>query len=386
MALFALTVAVLNFAIGFALAIVLGYVSSGQRSLVNANAPTENKQNATPSEPPTQQDSPNPSTLEVLSTETIPDLWRTAVEQSPIAPVSLAEAAVFFIQSRAATLADKLQPQEERSRQIDMLVGADPYREVASTIEEYMRDWTNELEESKAHLENTTETEQVSVLNETVINSIDEHLETVKSIVDATSSLDFDDDIFESGHQLIDRICELAKSLHHIRDESSVMFAEKLYMSTRPDADEPGTPSEQANLTDLIHVLNQWQKTEPSDGETRHLVLLDIVQFVNVNTQWGIGRGDRVLRDLGELLVELQSGMPDLLSFAQYRGTSFILCFVQSDDHATDKSVEQLQKAVEEHNFGSEERDLKLATGLSICEFVPDEPFDAMIEKLNARS
>lgn len=387
MALFALIVALLNFVVGFALAIALGNMASGEKlSFVKKRVPTKTDEDTKPQEPPKPQPTASSKSLEVVSMEDIPELWHDAVEQSPIPPISLAEAAVFFIQVRADALTDKLPPQEEQSRQIDMLVGADPYREVVGNIEEFTRDWINDLEETKSHLEKSTEAEQVSVSTESVIQMIDEHLEHVQATVNAAKSLDFEDDVFESGHQLIDCICDLAKSLHQIRDESAVMFAEKLYMSDRTDPGESETSSTQVDLAGLIGLLNQWQKTEPANGETRHVALLDVDQFGSVNTQWGIACGDRVLCGFGELLVEMQASMPNLLSFARYRGASFMLCFVQSDDDAIDKSVQDIQKAVEEHNFGSEERELKLATGLSLCEFVPDEPFKTIIEKLGTRT
>ena len=102
-------------------------------------------------------------------------------------------------------------------------------------------------------------------------------------------------------------------------------------------------------------------------GKPISLIILDIDNFKKLNDSCGHLKGDQVLRDVANLV---KNGIRTMDTAFRYGGEEFILLLPETNSTEAIKISERVRKAVEEHNFGANEKHngkVTVSLGLVTC-------------------
>ncbi len=112
-------------------------------------------------------------------------------------------------------------------------------------------------------------------------------------------------------------------------------------------------------------------------GNALALVMYDIDFFKQVNDGFGHDAGDKVLRDMTDL-VKRNIRTVDVL--ARWGGEEFMILMPQSDMDAVKKAAEKLRAAIAKHRFGGI-RSLTVSFGVTV--FHADEDINCLLKRVD---
>jgi diguanylate cyclase (GGDEF)-like protein len=101
-------------------------------------------------------------------------------------------------------------------------------------------------------------------------------------------------------------------------------------------------------------------------GQCFSIVFLDIDNFKVINDTWGHSLGDRILADMGKLLIRWGRGS-DLI--ARYGGEEFVALLPMTDSPQGMKAADRLRHRVQEHSFPRRKR---ITVSLGVTSFPRD--------------
>ena len=137
---------------------------------------------------------------------------------------------------------------------------------------------------------------------------------------------------------------------------------------------------EQASRDGLTRLYNHRHFHESLAGEINRssrynhifsLIFLDVDLFKQYNDTHGHLMGDRLLRELGEVLAE-QLRKTDLV--ARYGGEEFMMILPETDKENARRVAEKIRKTIEEHSFPSSEKQSngKITVSMGVAAFPED--------------
>ena len=130
------------------------------------------------------------------------------------------------------------------------------------------------------------------------------------------------------------------------------------------------------------HYLNDFlgQERERSEryAHPLSLVMVDVNGFYEVNDRFGHAEGDRVLREIAQLLMQ-NVRVPDRV--VRYGGDEFVIVMPETDEAEAHQAMARIQRVFEDGDLGLEEPALGFSFGVaSWTPDMPQQPEDILIE------
>ncbi|MGM0609342.1 MAG: GGDEF domain-containing protein, partial [Candidatus Muiribacteriota bacterium] len=105
------------------------------------------------------------------------------------------------------------------------------------------------------------------------------------------------------------------------------------------------------------------------------LMILDIDYFKNINDTFGHQTGDKVLKELSELI---QSIVRDSDYFFRIGGEEFAVLLPNTSTKNADDSAQRIKSKTEQHNFTKVK---KLTVSIGLTEYITNEDEDSFIKR-----
>jgi diguanylate cyclase (GGDEF)-like protein len=137
--------------------------------------------------------------------------------------------------------------------------------------------------------------------------------------------------------------------------------------------------SKRDHLTGLFNRYGafDWIGAEKCDRGV--LIILDVDHFKNINDRYGHDCGDKVLRQIADVLAGSVRASDCL---ARWGGEEFLVYLPRTNLAAATKIAEKLRHSVQHHKFAAIPG-LSVTVSLGIGEFEPAEPFDRLFERVD---
>ncbi len=174
------------------------------------------------------------------------------------------------------------------------------------------------------------------------------------------------------GHlDLLPFVLKDAHSKYLLQKENQKLMAELIVKSKQ--LEELNIKLTELSITDeLTRIYNyrffqlmlekEWDRAERYSRELS-CILFDIDNFKRINDLYGHLVGDKILRELAEL-ISRSVRRSDYL--ARYGGEEFVILLPDSNLHNCIKIAEKLRKLIEDHSFYHAEQPLKLTISLGV--------------------
>ena len=118
---------------------------------------------------------------------------------------------------------------------------------------------------------------------------------------------------------------------------------------------------------------------EQDDTAFGSLIILDIDHFKDINDRFGHDCGDKVLRQVADVLADNMRGSDCL---ARWGGEEFLIYLPQLDIAAATQIAEKLRCTVQSHKFVAAPG-LTVTISLGVGESDPGEPFESLFDRVD---
>jgi len=137
--------------------------------------------------------------------------------------------------------------------------------------------------------------------------------------------------------------------------------------------------SKRDHLTGLFNRYGAFDWIEAENCVRGALIVLDVDHFKDINDRYGHDCGDKVLRQIADVLAGTVRASDCL---ARWGGEEFLVYLPGINLAAATKIAEKLRQSVQEHKFAAIPG-LSVTVSLGIGEFEPAEPFDHLFERVD---
>jgi polar amino acid transport system substrate-binding protein len=129
----------------------------------------------------------------------------------------------------------------------------------------------------------------------------------------------------------------------------------------------------------IIHKIKQeaLKKQTQKDYEFSAL-LIDVDDFKKVNDTYGHAEGDRVLKEITEIIKQRIRNQ-DILG--RWGGEEFILVCPETPLEKAQILADHLRKLIEKHNFG--EKKLKITASFGVTSWKDEDTLDSFLNRLD---
>lgn len=140
-------------------------------------------------------------------------------------------------------------------------------------------------------------------------------------------------------------------------------------------------------LTGLLNrraISNEFSDPgSPFRDENRihSIAIIDIDDFKQINDTFGHRVGDELLRGLALLLRE-HCREEDVC--CRWGGEEFVIAMLETDQDAALATMNRLRRAIEAHNFGKDNKLVKVTVTIGVCEFTIKNNLSDIIEAADA--
>ncbi len=158
------------------------------------------------------------------------------------------------------------------------------------------------------------------------------------------------------------------------------MFYEKIReLSERSLEDLAGTDSLTGimNRRKFYEVLRREITRARRYGSSFSIILFDLDHFKVLNDNYGHSEGDRVLKELAELI---RKRLREADAFARVGGEEFIVLAPDTSFDGAVELAERLRGAIEDHFFGSR---LKLTASFGVTSFTQGDNEDTLLKRVD---
>ncbi len=158
------------------------------------------------------------------------------------------------------------------------------------------------------------------------------------------------------------------------------MFYEKIReLSERSLEDLAGTDSLTGimNRRKFYEVLRREITRARRYGSSFSIILFDLDHFKVLNDNYGHSEGDRVLKELAELI---RKRLREADAFARVGGEEFIVLAPDTGFDGAVELAERLRGAIENHYFGSK---LKLTASFGVTSFTKGDDEDSLLKRVD---
>ena len=132
------------------------------------------------------------------------------------------------------------------------------------------------------------------------------------------------------------------------------------------------------NRRAMVEVLAHEQSRVDRGAQAVSLALIDIDWFKRINDEHGHGVGDTVLQ---RFTVVLEDEMRASDALARWGGEEFLLLMPDADLDAANQAVGRMRNRMEREDLSDISPALRLTFSAGVAQFVPDECFNATIDR-----
>ncbi len=383
-------IAVTNLALGYALAVFLGF---GPPTLADA-------WDALTRRPQSSEESGFEQMMETLSAQSLDDMLDDLAEdEADYQPCDMPyddDAAELlnpddpenwdlnekYVETSILKLNIAMMKSGKRSTDIDTKLRSIAGRSDAETIgrcladlkedcEVYLQQQSEASEKFSARI---SELGELRALGEEIEMANLEQAAQIETTLSNLQHMDFESDLEAANGRLLEELHNLRVARHRLRDNQEAAFLavaryeDRLETIERQLYNDPLTRLR--NRIGLEVTLLEWWKQQRQQSRQLVAALLDIDLFGKVNERHGAMVGDRILAQLAGH-VKSSVGQHDLVG--RFTGESFLVMMVDVGPRAGTKNAEQLRQSIEKIVFRHAGGEIALTVSVGITEVKPTD-------------
>lgn len=226
------------------------------------------------------------------------------------------------------------------------------------------------------------ESAALAPLADWVQNALNRQDKDVTALRNAIAEFDPAVNLAEGCQFLHGRTLRLQEGNHGFRDALGKTTAELLrHQETLNDFDMDAYRDEATGLPERAAMecwLQRHRQTEQQRAAPLSIVVIDVDLFGRLNEEHGCEVGDRVLRTLADL-VRRQTTEP-AMAF-RYAGQRFGLVFPETPAESAVKAAERLRQTVEEIRFTHGEQEFRMALSCGVTQAKPEDSVEVLLAR-----
>jgi len=206
----------------------------------------------------------------------------------------------------------------------------------------------------------------------------------IETTISNLRSLDCQSDPEAARLRLLEEIGNLRVARHKLRDDQ-----EKAFLVIARSEDRMGEIEHQLQSDPLTRLHNRigleatlWQWWQDGCHESRQMsaALLDLDRFRRVNERYGPLAGDRILRELGQV-IQSTAGEEDVVG--RFAGQQFLVMIGDCDRSAATNRAELVRQSIERITFLYGDEEIRVTASGGFTEVTPGDTHDTLFARLD---
>lgn len=363
MILFVLSIAIMNFGLGYALAVVLSNAPLALPELLRRLRAAGLAADEAPIDrhPPTLEDLPQP--------------WRDQLLTAELPPRSFFEGLLLKLWIEIAPLREQLLTAEVRGRlalsRLDQAAGTQLLADVRGwqlSFRQHLQDVLSILQQHFDLLDESI------VAKEALEEELEFHAAQLERCGQDLVAIEIEKELELGARQLLATVGEWIEQLHEHRDQMQTLLARKLRGGSALNGS--GQPLYLDPLTGQIsrlgteNLFELWFQEDPQRLRLVSCALVDVDRFARLNARLGHRAGDRLLSTIADLL---QKGIRTDRGFdriARVAGQQFLLFFGDTGPKNAGNALERIRQSIEASTLDYEgnEFDITISAGVAVMQ------------------
>lgn len=312
--------------------------------------------------------------------EELPPAWREWLEADQFVPCRFADGVAHALRLQLAAYRQHALAAETRARLVLAQENAQAVEQLVADFRFLHHEWLARLLQGAELLGQRRgrlgPEEQAAHRLEALLY---DHAARMESIDRAISEINFKTDIVLGCRRLLEELFDLVSGIHLLRDDLTTSLSEILCSQRRLT----DLPREQQldPLTGRLNRLGLAASFRPADAP-RQAVLVAWDSFHRVNQRLGTTAGDRVLRTFSQLLADLLQGCRASAEIVRLGGTRFLLLFDGLSPEEGTCLAEQVRQSLEATTLHWQGTDLDASARMGISPVEPDDSLPALLARL----
>jgi len=386
-----LAIGVINFAVGYAIALYLEYALADVVLVSNeTDEPTVELTEGLQSLKERIEKDIAATAVEQakpVAVEDIPDEWLESLESESIEASSFMEASVQVLRLEVGKYREKLVAIEERIREGRKVKDTE---EVATCVEELKtlnQAWLDKQNEAASHLSEKSEgLGGLQSMGEELEGTLLEQSAQIETTISNLELLDFSSDMDAGCDRLIFETSRLVDLAHQLRDRMhesimSIMKADRKLETLDRKMQMDGLTTLH-NRSGLEVVFLEWWREDIARQRMLSVVMVDIDRFGKINEELGTHVGDSVLGAFGPMLNDLVRKDRGFDLVARYGSERFILFLGDTGPHNAMAAAERVRQSIAETSFMHDEQELRLTVSCGVTEANKKDTTETAIDRL----
>jgi diguanylate cyclase (GGDEF)-like protein len=204
--------------------------------------------------------------------------------------------------------------------------------------------------------------------------SIKQQDDQIRDTQDLLKNLDWEADPEDGCQRVIAETSKLVQVNHEVRDaveEASVLAAQsQKRLDSLDEARRVDTLTKLASRAGLEATLAEWWEKDPHRSREVNVGMIDMDEFRRLNEQYGTEVCDRILRAVGQMITaECRSQH----LAARYSGQRFVILFPDVDLRFTTNAVERIRQSIEMAKTEYREAEIRYTVSCAVTEARPDD-------------
>jgi diguanylate cyclase len=381
MVLLTLFIAVINFGLGFGLAILF----AEQSSVPGADTRPSVWRRTAPKRKGILK-----ATLEKakeIPVEELPSEWVEKLAENSVEAKSMVEASVEVLRLEVGKYRESLlQIEDEVREQIhnDDPAAMNAFRERLRAVN---ADWLAKQSDAAEHLSarktNLGDFAEVGNNLEDVLLDQAAQIETTVSNIDL---LDFESDLRAGCRRLLVEICRLVDLSHGLRDQMQESLTTILRADKRlGDVERNLQFDAKSNLysrTGLDVIMWNWWKEDIPRKRLISAAIVDVDKMGRCNQRWSTRIGDLILSNIGSLISELFTSGRGQEKVARLGGQSFVVIFGDTGPRNALGVVERVRQTLEKTTFEVDHLEMEFTVSAGVIEIRKDDRMADVLKRL----
>ncbi|WP_254509337.1 GGDEF domain-containing protein [Anatilimnocola floriformis] len=357
--LFVLSIAIMNFGLGYALAVMLS-----DAPLLPADFLQRLKSAALGGE---QAEPPPPTTANL---EDIPNAWIEQLTAAHLPPGSFWEALLLKLWIEITPLREELLSEEVRARMAVSSLEATPSGQLLDDVKHALSRWQLLLDEVYLLLlprldslgSDQADADRLDQQLEMQLGHLTQHLAVLADI-------DLEKERELGLRELLTVLRESIEQLHDHRDGVQALLGKRLRGSELIGSGQPlylDPLTGQVSRMGLENLFELWFREDPQRLRLVSCALVDIDRFGRLNDRLGLRAGDRFLSTIANLVgagIRTDRGFDRM---ARYSGEQFLLFFGDTGPRNAASAMERIRQSLEAVTLDYEgnEHDVTISAGI----------------------
>ena len=379
-----LVIAVLNFCVGFALAVTLRIRGGGPAYAPRPIITNPDKKTKTrPSKP-----------VAAVSTEnTEHEKHAEEAREELLSKLEDAVESKAFVEAAVEVLKLEVDKYRERLIQIDRQVRESGEQGDAEKISGCLADldrcnaeWLAQQQAAVEHLQKRQDSlGDFSGVGNGLEDVLLEQAAQIETTCSNIAMLDFGTDVAAGCRRMVTETCRLLDLAHSLRDQMMESFVTILSVDDQLASIDPklqyDAGTEVLNRTGLERMMVNLWRDDPNRVRQISIGLVDIDRFAPVNERFGARHGDHLLRGFGKLLIDVLNSDRAGDTVTRLAGQRYLLVFPDTGPRAATSSMERIRQTVQQTTFYYDDQPLELTVSCGVVEARTDDTTSSLFDR-----